>query len=172
MRRDKWTTRCWKFLKGNADLQRREIESINLSESLRSEIKLFSCNFYDMYPFSIEMPLSSQCGSRCDFVAQRTTSSNIGECRQVQRRRDSEIEGRTFSKDDENGAFGELSRFVTPKDFERNRYHLIAVSVEWFLDFVVPIPMIPIKVLFPFRCASITRRRDLKKQLRRKSREY
>ena len=27
-----------------------EIESINLSEKLRNEIKLFSCDFYDMYP--------------------------------------------------------------------------------------------------------------------------
>lgn len=106
MRRDKWTTRRWKFLKGSESAQRREIESINLSENLRSEIKLFSCNFYDMYPFSSEMPLPSQCRStarRRDFVAQgklRQTLEAIGKCNGER------IEGRTFSKDDESGAWG------------------------------------------------------------------
>lgn len=51
MRRDKWTTRRWKFLGEQIPLRRCGIELTNLSESLRSEIKLFSCNFYDMYPF-------------------------------------------------------------------------------------------------------------------------
>lgn len=104
------------------------IELINLSENCRSEIKLFSCNFYDMYPFSIEM-LCFRLNAdrrRGDFVIQeklRQTLKTIVEC--------SEIEGRTFSKDGENGVFEELSRFVTPKDFEGNRYYLIAISVEW-----------------------------------------
>lgn len=86
MRRDKWTTRRCKFLKGSESAQRRKIESINLSENLRSEIKLFSCNFYDMYPFSSEMLLSSQCRStacRRDFVAQgklRQTLETNGKC--------------------------------------------------------------------------------------------
>lgn len=66
-------------------------------------------------------------GMETRFCCARETSSNIEE---HQRRRDSELEGRTFSKDDENGPLGELSRFVTPKDFEGDRYHLIVVSVE------------------------------------------
>lgn len=35
-----------------------------------------------------------------------------------------------FQSIDENRTIGESSRFVIPKDFEGNRYHLIAVSVE------------------------------------------
>lgn len=79
------------------------------------------------------MLLSSQCRStarRREFVARgklRQTLESIGE-----RGAEGivEIEERTFSKDDENGASEELSRFVTLKDFEGNGYHLIAVSVE------------------------------------------
>lgn len=56
----------------------------------------------------------------------------------MQLQRASELEGRTFSKDDENGALGELSRFVTPKDFEGNKYHILSwFRSNEFFDFVV-----------------------------------
>lgn len=58
---------------------------------------------------------------------------------EVQRRRDSEIEGRTFSKDDENGALRELSRFVTLKDFEGNKHYILSrFRSNEFFNFVFP----------------------------------
>jgi hypothetical protein len=66
------------------ELKHREIESTNISR--RSEIKLFSCDFYDMYPFRSNMPLPSQCRSmtwRHNFVARENFikhRGNIAKC--------------------------------------------------------------------------------------------
>jgi len=53
------------------------------------------------------------------FCCARKTSSNIEEYREVQRRRNSEIEGRTFSKDDENGALRELESICHSERFQK-----------------------------------------------------
>ena len=121
-----------------ANLKYREIESINLSEKLRNEIKLFSCDFYDMYPLRSKCCFYPNAGRQYGdaiLLRKRNFVKYWRILQEMQQRRDSEIEGQTFSKDDENGALRELSRFVTLKDFEGNRHYLIAVSVEWILQF-------------------------------------
>jgi len=114
-----------------------EIESINLSEKLRNEIKLFSCDFYDMYPLRSKCCFYPNAGWQYGdaiLLRKRNFVKYWRILQEMQQWRDSEIEGQTFSKD-ENGALRELSRFVTLKDFEGNRHYLIAVSVEWILQF-------------------------------------